>query len=43
MVVSLATGIVFATPIILILVPSLILVVEDLKNMGRRMIGREAS
>ena len=40
MVVSLATGIIFATPIILILVPSLVLVLEDIKALGRRMVRR---
>ena len=35
MVISLATGIIFATLIILLLVPCLVIVVEDLKNLFR--------
>jgi len=35
MVISLATGIVFATAIILLLVPCLVMVVEDIKNLFR--------
>ena len=35
MVISLATGIVFATAIILLLVPCLVIVVEDIKNLFR--------
>ena len=37
---SLAFGVVFATPIILILVPVLYLILEDVKALGRRLLGR---
>ncbi|BET69456.1 efflux RND transporter permease subunit [Opitutales bacterium ASA1] len=40
MVVSLATGIVFATTITLVLVPALLLMFEDVKRGGRRLAGR---
>ncbi len=40
MVVSLATGIIFATFIILLLVPSLLMIVEDIKNLFRRKEGK---
>lgn len=38
MVVSLATGLLFATLIILVLVPSLVLIVEDIKSLGLRFL-----
>lgn len=40
MVVSLATGIVFATAITLVLVPALLLALDDFKALGRRLVGR---
>ena len=39
MVVSLATGILFATPIILLLVPSLLLIADDLKKLPGHVWG----
>jgi len=38
MVVSLATGIVFATVIILLLVPSLVMIIDDIKALPRRIL-----
>ncbi len=42
MAISLAFGVIFSTAIILILVPSAYLILEDLKSLGRRLLGREA-
>jgi len=36
MAISLGFGIIFATPIILVIVPSLYLILEDLKKLGNR-------
>jgi hypothetical protein len=36
MAVSLATGIVFASVIILFLIPALVVILEDVKRLGRR-------
>ena len=38
---SLAFGVVFSTPIILIIVPVLYLILEDVKSLGRRLVGRQ--
>lgn len=38
---SLAFGILFATVITLLLLPSLLLILRDIKNLGRRYLGRE--
>jgi multidrug efflux pump subunit AcrB len=42
MVVSLATGILFSTIVILILVPCLVLIVEDVKELGRRVFSMQS-
>ena len=38
MAVSLATGIVFASVIILFLIPALVVILEDVKRLGRRSV-----
>jgi len=39
MVISLATGIIFATVIILFLIPSLVMIMDDIKSLPRRIMG----
>jgi hypothetical protein len=41
MAVSLATGIVFASVIILFLIPALIAILEDVKGLGRSNVGNQ--
>jgi multidrug efflux pump subunit AcrB len=41
MAVSLATGIVFASVIILFLIPALIAILEDVKSLGRSDVGTQ--
>jgi multidrug efflux pump subunit AcrB len=41
MAVSLATGIVFASVIILFLIPALIAILEDVKSLGRSSVGTQ--
>ena len=38
MAVSLATGIVFASVIILFLIPALVVILEDVRDLGRRRV-----
>lgn len=43
MAISIAFGILFATPIILVLIPSLYMAIEDIRRAGRRLMGSEDS